>query len=243
MAVTDGQQLWPDPAAPRTPAAPRIPEPARTVTVILAAGEGSRLGSRGKALVSVDGRTLMQRAVQAATDAGTVPLLVLGHRAEQVRAALYRTAALEESAGLDETAPVATEVVICPTWRQGLSASFRAGVQGARERGADRVAVVLVDQPGIGAEALRAVLDAHRPGRIARGAVRGRPTHPVVLEIHAALDAAAAAHDDEGARAYLRAHAELLDTIDLTCCADDADIDTPEDLLRWRAAQAPETSG
>lgn len=199
--------------------------------MILAAGEGSRLGSRGKALVSVDGRTLMQRAVQAATDAGTVPLLVLGHRAEQVRAVL------------DETATVATEVVICPTWQQGLSASLRAGVQGARERGADRVAVVLVDQPGIGAEALRTVLDAHHPGRIARGAVRGRPTHPVVLEIQAALDAAAAAQDDEGARAYLRAHPELLDTIDLTWCADDADIDTPEDLLRWRAAQAPETSG
>ncbi|WP_318779787.1 nucleotidyltransferase family protein [Nesterenkonia halotolerans] len=208
-----------------------------TVTVILAAGEGSRLGSRGKALVSRDGRTLVQHAVQAAADAGTVPLLVLGHRAEQVRAVLDETAALDEA-----TALAGAEIVICPTWRQGLSASFRAGVQGAHDRGADRVAVVLVDQPGIGAEALRMVLDAHRPGRIARGSVRGRPTHPVVLDLRAAFDAAAVAQDDEGARPYLRAHPELLDTVDLTGSAEDADIDTPEDLLRWRAAQAPEIS-
>lgn len=220
-----------------------------TVTVILAAGEGSRLGSRGKALVSIDGRTLVQHAVQAAADAGTVPLLVLGHRAEQVRAVLDQTAALNDAPALDETAApddapglAGAEIVICPNWQQGLSASFRAGIQGAHDRGAERVAVVLVDQPGIGAEALRTVLDAHRSGRIARGAVRGRPTHPVVLDIRAALAAAAMAQGDEGARAYLQAHPELLDTIDLTESADDADIDTPGDLARWGAAQASEIS-
>ncbi|WP_218220631.1 NTP transferase domain-containing protein [Nesterenkonia sp. Act20] len=231
MAVTGPQQLVPRPAALGPD-----PEPLRTVTVILAAGEGSRLGSRGKALVSVHGRTLMQRAVQAATDAGTVPLLVLGHRAEEA------LAVLDEAVALGEASAIAPEVVVCPNWHRGLSASFRTGIQAARDRRADRVAVVLVDQPGIGAEALRRVLDAHRPGRVARGVVQGRPTHPVVFEIRAALDAAAAAQQDEGARAYLRDHPELLDAIDLTDCAEAADIDTPEDLLRWRAAQAPEIS-
>ncbi|GAA1135802.1 nucleotidyltransferase family protein [Nesterenkonia lutea] len=211
------------------------------VTVILAAGEGSRLDGHGKALVRVGGWTLVERAAAAALDAGTSPLVVLGHRAEQVRAALRRET--QRRPGLSLDLDPGLQLRTCPEWNRGLSASFRTGIEGARALGAARVAVVLVDQPGIGAAALRRVLDAHRAGRIARGEVDGRPTHPVVFEIDAAIEAAAAAQGDEGARAYVQAHPELLDAVDLTGWAQDADIDTVDDLQRWRAGQRGGSAG
>jgi len=195
------------------------------VTVILAAGAGTRLGGTGKALVRVNGQTLAQRAIHTAEGAGTVPLLVLGHRAEEVQAKLT---AGTVSSGL--------QILVCRDWEQGLSASLAAGVNGAAALGAERVAVVLVDQPGISAAALSRLLDTQSPGRIARGSVHGRSTHPVVFEVSAALAAAAQATGDQGAREYLRTHSGLVDDIDITEDADDADIDTVEDLLRWRQA-------
>jgi len=192
------------------------------VTVILAAGAGTRLGGTGKALLQVNSQTLAQRAIDAAEEAGTVPLLVLGHRAEEVQAEL--------TAG---TVSFGLQILVCKDWEQGLSASLQAGVKGAAALGAGRVAVVLVDQPGISAAALSRVLEAQSPGRVARGSVHGRGTHPVVFDVEAALAAAGKATGDQGAREYLRAHSGLVDDIDITADADDADIDTTEDLLRW----------
>lgn len=195
------------------------------VTVILAAGAGTRLGGGGKALLRVRGETLSERAVQTAHDAGTRPLLVLGHRAAEARAALTR------SAGRN------VDIVDCPEWEKGLSASFRTGVRAAAALGARRIVVVLVDQPGIGASALQAVLRAHTPGRIARGAVHGAPTHPVVFELAAAEAAARLAEGDEGARAYLQRHRGLVDDVDISDCAVAADIDAPGDIPRWENGQ------
>lgn len=192
------------------------------VTVILAAGAGTRLGGHGKALLRLRGETLTARALRSARAAGTSPLLVLGHRAGPVRAALAQAPGWAEEDAVD-----------CPDWERGLSASFRTGVHAAAQRGAERVAVVLVDQPGIGAPALQAVLAGHAPGRIARGLVAGSLTHPVVFELGAAQAAAALAVGDQGARPYLQAHAELVDAIDITGLAEAQDIDTPEDLTAW----------
>lgn len=192
------------------------------VTVILAAGAGSRLGGQGKALLRAGGEMLVERALRCARHAGTLPLLVLGHRAQEVRAALTRSAL-----------GAAPDIVDCPNWEQGLSASFRTAVRAAAELGAGRVTVVLVDQPGITAAALRTVLHAHIPGRIARGLVDGSATHPVVFDLAGAQAAAALAVGDEGARAHLRAHPELVDMIDISDIGAAADIDTPEDLSRW----------
>ncbi|MBO0595607.1 NTP transferase domain-containing protein [Nesterenkonia sp. E16_7] len=196
--------------------------PSPDVTVILAAGAGTRLGGRGKALLRIGGETLASRALRCAREADTRPLIVLGHRAEPVREQLFQGPGLADA-----------EWVLCPDWEQGLSASFRAGVEAAAQQGAGRVAVVLVDQPGIGAVALRRVLQAHAPGRITQGLIRGTRTHPVVFDLAAAQAAAAIALGDAGARPYLRAHPELIEAVDLSGIAQAQDIDTPQDLDRW----------
>lgn len=192
-------------------------------TVVLAAGTGTRLGGQSKPLLLVRGERLGVRAVRTAREVGTVPILVLGHQSGEVLR-LLRAEAPEEMRR--------TEVVELESPTVGLSVSLRAGVQRAAELAAEQVAVLLVDQPGIGAEALAAVLGSHHRGRITQGDVGGRPTHPVVFDTDHAVVAAAQAQGDEGARRFLRSHAQLVDRVDLTGLAEDADLDTPEDLRR-----------
>lgn len=55
--------------------------------IILAAGRGSRMGTP-KQLLPLDGGPLLQHVVNAATEALADVILVLGHEAEAVRAAL-----------------------------------------------------------------------------------------------------------------------------------------------------------
>ncbi|WP_166432935.1 nucleotidyltransferase family protein [Nesterenkonia salmonea] len=190
-------------------------------TVILAAGRGSRLGGQSKPLLRINGELLVVRALRTAHQAGTTPVLVLSHRSTEVLRTL-RTQAPEELE--------ASEVVELASSSAGLSLSFRTGIRHAADRGAEQIAVLLVDQPWIGAEALRTVLEAHQRGRITRGLIRGQPSHPVVFDREDALAAASQAQGDDGARHYLRAHRQRSDLIDLSACADDADIDTPDDL-------------
>ena len=228
----------------------------RVVTVVLAAGAGKRLADsaraagiaaprhpRGKALLQVGGCSLALRAVQTARAAGTCPLLVLGHRADEVSAALAIEAARRGIAPLRQD-----HIVTAAQWSTGLSASFRAGVQQAARLGAREVAVLLADQPGISSQALRRVLQAHmgasRTGLrasaggpdqppITRGVIEKTPTHPVVFEVKDALRAAEAAVGDSGARAYLRENAARVAPVDISDCAQIIDVDTVDDLRRY----------
>jgi molybdenum cofactor cytidylyltransferase/nicotine blue oxidoreductase len=95
----------------------------------------------------------------------------------------------------------------------------------------ETLAVLLVDTPGIAESAVRAVVDAWRPGRIALARYGARRGHPIVMAAQlwrAALDVAG---PDEGARAFLASHPDLVDEVDVP--GDPADLDTPDDLARW----------
>lgn len=194
-------------------------------TVILSAGRGERIGGMAKPLLRYPGEPpFAVLAVQAALQADTHPVLVLGHAADDVHSAL-----LEEHPELAKTA----DVVVVPGADNRadpplLSDSLRTGITRATALGAETIVVTLVDQPGIGGRALRHVLAVHRPGQLTRGAVDGRPGHPVVFGAADALAAAAAAQGDQGARSYLTQHADRVVTVNIAELADDTDIDTKE---------------
>ena len=96
---------------------------------------------------------------------------------------------------------------------------------------ADALAVLLVDAPGVGADAVRAVLAAWRPGRIAVGRYGDRRGHPTVAAPAEWRAALALAGPDEGARALLAGRPDLVDEVEVP--GDPTDLDTPEDLARW----------
>ena len=98
--------------------------------VILAAGASSRLG-RPKQLLTLNGRSLLRRTVEAATNAGCAPILVvLGAHAGQLTG---ETGAL--------SSPV--RVVINENWAEGMGTSLAAGVA-ALEAAAPTVRAVVV---------------------------------------------------------------------------------------------------
>ncbi|WP_265520819.1 nucleotidyltransferase family protein [Oerskovia flava] len=206
------------------PAHAEISEPPTATTgVVLAAGDGSRLGRGPKALLRQDGQTLVDGLVAALHDGGCDEVVVvLGAEADRVRA---------------EATLAGAHVVENPAWTTGMASSLRLGISTALARGAARVVVALVDQPDVGPDVVARVLAAHRPGRavVSRWADAGRRpnahrgrAHPLVLDAALAERVARGAQGDRGGRDVLDAHADLIDVVEHP--GDGRDVDTAADL-------------
>ncbi|MEE2032305.1 nucleotidyltransferase family protein [Rhodococcus chondri] len=186
-----------------------------TVGIVLAAGDGSRLGGRAKALLPHRGRPLLHTVISALVEGGCDEIVVvLGAYADDVTAAC----------------PPGITPVVNPDWRQGMSTSLRCGVDAAADH--DTVALTVVDFPGITAELVSTVLRAHERGTVTLPVFDGRPGHPVVFDHADAVSAAREAVGDEGARSFLTRNKQRVRRLECTSLADAGDIDTVDDL--WR---------
>lgn len=197
-----------------------LDEPSPVAALLLAAGGGRRLGGRPKALLRHHGRPLVEHAVRVLREGGcrTAVHVVLGAQAAQVRerADLHGCVVLENA-----------------DWERGMGSSLRTGLDALTRTDASGALVFLVDQPGIGPEAVarvRAVLRS--PADLAAAAYGGRRGHPVLLGAGHWTRVAADAAGDRGARGYLRAHEAQIRLVECGDIADPADIDTPADLAR-----------
>lgn len=191
--------------------------PRGVVGIVLAAGSGTRMG-RPKAEVTIDGSRLLDRAVIAAREGGCVRVVAVVREGTDVRTG-------------PSGPPV--QVVVNPDPDRGMRSSLALGVAAATDAGTppEALAVLLVDTPGIGADAVRAVVSRWRPGRVCVGTYDGRRAHPTVMAPPLWQEALAQAGPDEGARRFLQAHPELVDEVAVP--GDPADLDTPADLRRW----------
>lgn len=191
----------------------------RVVALLLAAGGGRRLGGRPKALLEHRGRPLVEHAVGVLRAAGCARVhVVLGAEAGAVR----------ERARLDGCVTVTN-----PAWEQGMGTSLRAGLGSLAGTGAEAALVCLVDQPGIGPEAVGRVLGARAgASSLVCAAYDGVRGHPALIGAAHWAGVAATATGDRGARAYLRSHEEAVTLVECGDVARPFDIDTPEDLAR-----------
>ncbi|MGI5348103.1 nucleotidyltransferase family protein [Streptomyces sp. CA-250714] len=191
----------------------------RVAGLLLAAGGGRRLGGHPKALLRHAERPLVEHAVRILREGGCAPVyVVLGAAAEQVR----ETARLPGCVLVDN-----------PDWAEGMGSSLRTGLRAVTS--AEAVVVSLVDQPGIGAEAVARVRVAYRsPSTLAAATYDGRRGHPVLLGAAHWEGVARSAQADAGARDYLRERQDELTLVECADIADPADIDTPDDLHRLR---------
>ncbi|MEV5754119.1 nucleotidyltransferase family protein [Actinoallomurus sp. NPDC052308] len=179
--------------------------------LLLAAGEGRRLGTP-KALVEIGGVRLVDRGVRMLHEAGCTPIVVV-----------------TGAAAIDVAGAV---VVHNPDWPTGMGSSLRAGLS-ALAADCPAVVIALVDQPRVTAAAVRRLRAAYDSGaRAAVATYAGRPRNPVLIAHEYFAEAAAGASGDVGARAFLRAHPELVATVPCDDVAAPDDIDTPEDLER-----------
>ncbi len=175
--------------------------------LVLAAGAGRRFGDAApKQLAELDGRPLLEHVLAAATAALDRVVVVLGARAGEVLAGVDLHGA---------------EPVVCAGWAEGQAASLRCGAEALR--GAERVLVMVGDQPRLDA-ALVARLAAEPPG--SRAAHAGVPGFPAVLG-PAELARIPALTGDRGLRDLVAWRLE-------EAGASVHDIDTPDDLEATR---------
>ncbi|AJP04540.1 4-diphosphocytidyl-2C-methyl-D-erythritol synthase [Streptomyces cyaneogriseus subsp. noncyanogenus] len=186
--------------------------------LLLAAGGGRRLGGRPKALLEHRGRLLVEHAVATLRAAGCTRVhVVLGARADVVR----RRAALDGCVLVDN-----------PAWERGMGTSLRAGLASLAGTGARAALVSLVDQPGIGPEAVARVRAAYRDETsLVSAAYAGVRGHPVLFGAAHWEGIAATATGDRGARAYLKEHEESVALVECGDVAQPYDIDTAADLI------------
>lgn len=184
--------------------------------LLLAAGGGRRLG-RPKALVAVDGELLVERGVRLLTAGGCAPVVVvLGAASDEV---------------LTRADLQSVRAVVNEDWASGMGSSLRTGLAALEETGCDAVVVALVDQPLIGAEAVRRLVRAWQGGaQLAVAGYGGAPRNPVLMDRAWWSAAREAAVGDQGARGLLRARPELVTLVECSDTGRSDDVDTPHDL-------------
>ena len=185
--------------------------------LVLAAGEGRRLGGP-KALLELDGERLVDRTVRVLHEAGCSPVYV-------VAGAAPLRDAVAHASGL-------VRVVDNPDWPTGMGSSVRRGLA---EVGEEAVVIMVVDTPGIGAAAVRRLVDAFATGAsVAVATYDGAPRNPVLIAREHFADVSALAVGDVGARAFLAARPDVVTAVECSDVADPNDIDTREDLRAAR---------
>jgi CTP:molybdopterin cytidylyltransferase MocA len=183
--------------------------------VLLAAGEGSRLG-RPKALVEIAGQRLADRGVALLRAGGAAPVVVV--------------------TGAARAEPPGAVVVHNPDWRCGMGSSLVAGLRALPDEVSAAV-IALADQPLIGAEAVRRLIAAYHDGAsVAVAAYDGQPRNPVLIARPHWPEVIAASAGDVGARVFLRDHADLVTRVECGDTGSPDDVDTAEDLTRVTAA-------
>jgi molybdenum cofactor cytidylyltransferase len=188
--------------------------------VILAAGSSTRLG-RPKQLLDFRGRPLVQHAIDTAAVCDEV-VVVLGHAAEEVQAAI--------------TLPSTGHIVHNPEHASGQASSLRAGLEALTED-VGAALVLLGDQPGVSAEAVKRVIDVYEQtgGPVVQARYGDAPGHPVLFDrsVWAQLTTI---EGDRGARDLLRAHPEWVVPVRLGA-EPPPDVDTWADYERLQRGE------
>lgn len=188
------------------------------VAALLAAGAGTRfVGPIHKLQATLHGRPVWEWSLRRVEAAGFDHVVVVTGAVDLV---------------LPDDARMTTTVRHNPDWAAGQSASLRVAAATARELGADAVTIGLADQPFVTSEAWRAVAEAPEGCRIVLAEYDGRPgPHPVRLsaEVWPLLPD----EGDQGARHLFGLHPEWVCRVPCTGSVDD--IDTVEDLHRWKS--------
>jgi molybdenum cofactor cytidylyltransferase len=201
----------------------------RVAVLLLAAGRSTRMGGPNKLLQDANGAPLVVHAAKAALASQAVEVVVvLGHMAEQVRAAI------EQAVG----AKTKLRFVANPAYAEGLSTSVKAGI-GALGTDIDAAIVQLGDMPGVNSGLLDRLMAAFSPveGRsICVPTVGGKRGNPVLWD-RRFFPEIAQISGDTGAKHLIGEHADLVCEVEMAGEAAITDIDTPEALAAWRSRE------
>ena len=125
----------------------------RLAVLLLAAGEGSRLGSTPKALLQKDGQNLLSRFCKSITGFSPIEFLVV--------TGFYADAIESELAKLKENLDLPVEYIRNPQPKLGQASSVRLGLE-ALKSDYDVVLIALCDQPFVGTIEIDSLLKQYK---------------------------------------------------------------------------------
>ena len=183
-------------------------------SILLAAGESSRLGSP-KQLLMYKGKNLMQHTIDVTLTLGMDTFIVLGAYGEKIQ---------------KQVKTYDAKIVENEEWNEGLASSIRKGLEGVLSSNPDTEAVILLlcDQPFLSAEVLRQILEKYQETGLPivhchYGEASGPPTlfhrsmFPYLLELKGG----------HGAKKVIDRFPDQVALVDFP--QGSLDIDTPED--------------
>lgn len=183
-----------------------------TLGVILAAGAGTRfLGETHKLRATIGDKTVIGMSIAAALGAD-----------------LNEVAVVTGAVDLDDLIPSGVTVLHNDDWASGQAISLRLAADYADLTGRDAIVVALGDQPGITSSAWAAL--GASDAALARATYAGVGGHPIRLgrEIWDELPTSG----DFGARDLLASHKDFIKAV--PCEGSPTDVDSLEDLLKWK---------
>jgi molybdenum cofactor cytidylyltransferase len=190
--------------------------------IILAAGESSRLG-QPKQLIQFQGKTLVRRAVNAASEAGCQPiLLVLGSETELVQGIR------------SELKNSGATIISNRNWKGGIGTSIRAGVQHLIDTalGVEATVLLACDQPFVDRAVIDGLITLRRETRkpIVAASYAGTLGVPVLFD-RSLLPELLRLDDSAGAKSIILSNRDQV--AEFPFPAGKIDIDTAEDWQRF----------
>ena len=202
-------------------------DPLRLAVLLLAAGQGSRLGSHPKALLKRDGITLLKRLLDAVQSFNPVEFVaVTGFHGDAIEEALAQMhSPFSRSIRLLRNA--APEV--------GQASSVRLGIE-ALQSNFDVLLIALSDQPAITTAEVSQLLSAFSQRTIGTEMVlpmvQGQRGNPVLFSKQALHNTLAV--PDLSCRAYMDTHPEQVQIWHTDNDAFICDVDTPQDMKKYQ---------
>ena len=200
----------------------------RIGAIVLAAGEGARLGGRAKGLIEIDDEPLLLRTLRVLSEVGVDEVVVVtGHYRSELSPLLALARPMCDGNQLKE--------VVQPVESHSQGDSLRLGVAGLSPE-LDAIMVLPVDMPALTRQDLIALIGAYKHAdagiEFVGPMVGARPGNPVLFSRRIALRIQQGG-GDFGSGAWRHQRPDWL----LEWQTDNPhfvmDIDTPEDLDLW----------
>ena len=194
----------------------------RIGAVLLAAGEGRRMGGAVKPLITLQGVPLIRRHLIALSGAGVDEVVVVtGHAAERVEAAIT---------------DFPLTVVRNEQWQDGQQGSVRLGLE-AMSGNFDAIVIVLCDQPLIQSGDIVELLAAFKKrgsGHVLIPTIAGQRGNPIVLDAEA-IASIRSSEVNLACRKFVQDNPALVKLHETTNTRFLTDLDTREDVERLAA--------
>jgi len=202
-------------------------DPLRLAVLLLAAGQGSRLGSRPKALLKQNGVTLLQRLLDAVQPFNPVEFIaVTGFYGDAIEQAL---------AQMESPFSQSIRLLRNSSPEMGQASSVRLGIE-ALHSNFDVLLIALSDQPAITTAEVNQLLSAFSQRSVGTEMllpmVHGQRGNPVLFSKQALNNTLAV--PDLSCRAYMDSHPEQVQLWHTDNDAFVCDVDTPQDMQKYQ---------